>query len=1173
MKNVLIDPLLNLDSYRKLNESIEKSEFPIMIHGLIEENISHITYALNKHLNKQIFIITSEETRAKKLAENLTSMTNSDDIEYFPKRETIFYDIEALSNQITHERLRILYRLIKNDNMIITSSPLSLFNMLMDRHIFIESIMHIDIDTTIDIQSIQNKLVEIGYERVNLVEGKGQFSIRGGIIDIYSPNNTYPVRIELFDNEIDSIRYFDHITQRSIENTNEVDIIPTKEIFLSESQKKYSAQNIIKDLNKYLQRQKNAKASDTAVNKFNSIIEKLNENSDLANLDLIIPYIKEDILGNIVEYLANDCIIFIEEPVKIEEKIKINKEMNNSELLELFDTGEILSGHLKFNFDYSIFTKLLKGKNIIISSFFLKEDRDFPPKSIYQISTKQGSYYANKFNFLLDDLKRYIYRGYKIIIFSGSLERAQRLKKELDEADIYSSIIESENEVIQSSQVFLIPRSLEKGFEYESAKFVLISDRDILGTNKRTKKSIKKKSKGNDSISLGDLNEGDYVVHENHGIGQYLGIVQLEVGGVKKDYLSIAYKGKDKLYLPIEQMNMIQKYVGNDTNLPKVNSLNSIEWVKKRNKTKKAIEEMAKDLVELYAKRESIEGYAFSKDTVWQKQFEESFPYQETEGQLRAVEEIKADMERKRPMDRLLCGDVGYGKTEVALRAAFKAVMDGKQVAILVPTTILAQQHYNTIIERFSDFPVKIGILSRFSSSKSIKNTISMIRKGSIDIVVGTHRLLSSDVVFKDLGLLIIDEEQRFGVKHKEALKKLKENVDCLTLSATPIPRTLNMSLIGIRDMSIIDEPPEERYPVQTYVSEFNKSLIREAILKEISRGGQVYYVYNRVESIEKVAFELEQLVPEASFRVAHGQMTERQLENVMLDFINNVFDVLVCTTIIETGMDIQNVNTIIIHDADKFGLSQLYQLKGRVGRTNRLSYAYLMYQKDKVLSEVAQKRLKAIKDFTEFGAGFKIAMRDLEIRGSGNLLGLSQHGHIESIGYDLYIKYLREAIQKVKGVNTAENVDTTIDLKLDAFISSSYIEEEEQRIEIYRKISSVENNDDIEELTDELIDRFGDMPKPVHNLIMISYIRYLASRNQIINIQQTDKGLKIYFANSNKLSLELISSLTDLYKNNISFDLTKDANISVRVKKDILKTTLELVEIIDKINNKLQDV
>jgi transcription-repair coupling factor (superfamily II helicase) len=494
--------------------------------------------------------------------------------------------------------------------------------------------------------------------------------------------------------------------------------------------------------------------------------------------------------------------------------------------------------------------------------------------------------------------------------------------------------------------------------------------------------------------------------------------------------------------------------------------------------------------------------------------------------------------------------------------------MDGKQVAILVPTTILAQQHYNTAIERFSDFPVKIGILSRFSTAKTMKNTLSMVRKGSVDIVIGTHRLLSKDVVFKDLGLLIIDEEQRFGVKHKEALKKLKENVDCLTLSATPIPRTLNMSLIGIRDMSIIDEPPEERYPVQTYVSELNKSLIREAILKEVSRGGQVYYVYNRVESIDKIAYELEQLVPEASFSVAHGQMTERQLENVMIDFINNEVDVLVCTTIIETGMDIQNVNTIIIHDADKFGLSQLYQLRGRVGRTNRLAYAYLMYQRDKVLSEVAQKRLKAIKDFTEFGAGFKIAMRDLEIRGAGNLLGLSQHGHIENIGYDLYIKYLQEAVQRVKGVNVIEKIDTTVDLKLDAYISSFYIEEEEQRIEIYRKISSVENKEDIEEITDELIDRFGDIPKPVLNLITISYIRYLASKNNIISIQQIEKGIKVNFLNANNISLELISILTDKYKNNILFSLTKDANITIRLKNDILNATLELMEIIDTFNN-----
>jgi len=1168
MRDVLIDPLMNLDSYKKLNESIVKKEFPIMIHGLIEENLLHLAYALNRHLDRQIIVITAEETSAKKLAEDIRAMSSYADVEYFPKKEMIFYDIEALSNQTTHERLRILYRLVNNENLILTLSAQSLFDIIIKRKVFENTTINLDLNSTVELSSLQNKLVQMGYERVNLVEGKGQFSIRGGIVDVYSPNYSNPLRIELFDDEIDSIRYFDVLSQRTINNLEKIEIIPSKEIILSKSQKKNIAENLKKDLIKYTSKSKNLRISEIALNKFNPIIESLNENNDLANLDLILPYLDENIKSSLADYFDHDSIVLIDEIKSIEEKIKVVKDIRNSELLELFETGEVLQTHLNLSYDYSKFVKVLKDKNIITKSFFLKPDDDFPPKAIYQISAKQASFYANNFNFFVEDLKRYMYRGYKTLIFSGTIERANRLKTQLNDASINVTLIEDENNLIQSSQVFIIPRSLEKGFEYENAKFTLISDKDILGNNKRAKKARKKKTKSSDAISIGDLNEGDYVVHENHGIGQYLGIVQLDVDGVKKDYLSIAYRGKDKLYLPIEQMNMIQKYVGNDASLPKVNSLDSIEWVKKRNKTKKAIEEMAKDLVELYAKRENIEGYAFSPDTPWQKEFEDSFPYEETEGQLRAIEEIKADMEKKRPMDRLLCGDVGYGKTEVALRAAFKAVMDGKQVAILVPTTILAQQHYNTAIERFSDFPVKIGILSRFSSTKTIQNTLSMIRKGSVDIVIGTHRLLSKDVVFKDLGLLIIDEEQRFGVKHKEALKKLKENVDCLTLSATPIPRTLNMSLIGIRDMSIIDEPPEERYPVQTYVSELNKSLIREAILKEVSRGGQVYYVYNRVESIDKMAYELEQLVPEASFSVAHGQMTERQLENVMIDFINNEVDVLVCTTIIETGMDIQNVNTIIIHDADKFGLSQLYQLRGRVGRTNRLAYAYLMYQRDKVLSEVAQKRLKAIKDFTEFGAGFKIAMRDLEIRGAGNLLGLSQHGHIENIGYDLYIKYLQEAVQRVRGVNVIEKIDTTVDLKLDAYISSFYIEEEEQRIEIYRKISSVENKEDIEELTDELLDRYGDIPKPVLNLMTISYIRYLASKNNIISIQQIDRGIKVNFVNANNISLDIISFLTDKYKNNILFSLTKDANITIRLKNDILNSTLELMEIIDMLNN-----
>jgi len=611
-------------------------------------------------------------------------------------------------------------------------------------------------------------------------------------------------------------------------------------------------------------------------------------------------------------------------------------------------------------------------------------------------------------------------------------------------------------------------------------------------------------------------------------------------------------------------MSMIQKYIGSDSIKPKINKLSGTEWAKTKSRTKKAIEEMATDLLQLYANRERVEGYQFSADTPWQREFEDMFPYEETQGQKTSIKDIKNDMEKKKPMDRLLCGDVGYGKTEVALRAAFKAVMDGKQVAILVPTTILAQQHYNTIMERLGSFPMSVAMLSRFRTRKEQQASLEMLRKGMLDIVVGTHRLLSKDVIFKDLGLLIVDEEQRFGVRHKEKLKKLKENVDVLTLTATPIPRTLHMSLVNIRDMSVIEEPPEERYPIQTYVTEYNRTLIRDAIQREISRGGQVYYVYNRVETIDKIAMELRNLVPEGEFAVAHGQMSERELEQVMLDFMNKEINILVCTTIIETGLDIPNVNTIIIHDADKFGLSQLYQLRGRVGRSNRLAFAYFVYQKDKVLSEVAEKRLRAIKEFTEFGSGFKIAMRDLEIRGAGNLLGVEQHGNIESIGYDLYVKYLGQAVRRLKGDVVQEKLDTTVDIKVDGYISAKYIPDEDQKLEIYKRISTIESMDDYRELIDELIDRYGDLPKPVENLMNISYIRGLASRNHITNIIQIDRKVRIDYEGVDHIRLELIQLLTEKYGPAVSFDLSNQPSITIVIKGDTINRLKELLESID---------
>ena len=773
---------------------------------------------------------------------------------------------------------------------------------------------------------------------------------------------------------------------------------------------------------------------------------------------------------------------------------------------------------------------------------------------------------------LVEDLNHYKYRGFKIILLSGTEERGLRLKETLDDLNFEISFSPDRDGAIKSNQAIITPGSIHGGFEYSDLKLIVISDKEIFGAQKKKLKR-RKKDKNKETINLGDLEIGSYIVHENHGIGRYEGIEQLDIQGIKKDYLTIRYKNDDKLYISIDQMNLVQKYIGSDTAKPRLNKLNSVEWKNTKARAKKEVEDMAVDLLNLYAKRETQKGYSFSKDTIWQRQFEDLFPYEDTPGQASSSYEIKRDMEKIKPMDRLLCGDVGYGKTEVALRAAFKAIMDGKQVAILVPTTILAQQHYNTMVERFKDFPINIGLLSRFRTPKLQKLTIEALSEGNVDIVVGTHRILSKDVKFKNLGLLIIDEEQRFGVKHKETVKELKTNIDVLTLTATPIPRTLHMSLVGIRDMSVIEDPPEERYPIQTYIVEFNPQMIKDAILKEMSRGGQVYFVYNRVQTIDKMANEIRKLVPEANVGIGHGQMGERQLEKVMMDFLEGEYDVLVCTTIIETGLDIPNVNTIIVNDADKMGLSQLYQLRGRVGRTNRMAYGYFTYQANKVLSEVAEKRLHAIKEFTEFGSGFKIAMRDLEIRGSGNLLGLQQSGHIEAIGYDLYVKFLGAAIRRLKGEKVEEEIETTVDIKVDSFIPSKFIEDEEIKIEIYKKIAVIESMDDYSELLDELIDRFGDIPVQIENLMNISLIKSIANKNKIKNIIQVDNIVRFDLVSNKDLALPLINELSKEYGKALTFSLSKSPFIELNVKKDLLKVVKEILERINRFNKEENNV
>ncbi|NBI07480.1 transcription-repair coupling factor [Senegalia massiliensis] len=1167
--NVFKEQLNNLASYNELIKNLKNKLSPISLHGLSKENISHIAYAIKEDLKGQVLIITYDELRAKSIIEDL-ALFDAQNSEIYPARQLVFYDFDAVSHDISNQRLKVLDRLINEENIIVVASIESILNRVMKKDIFKKYKKEINFGDRLNLDEIVNSLIVQGYERVDMIEGHGQFSVRGGIIDFFPTTNEYPFRVELFDDEVDSIRTFSLKDQRSIENFTGAKITPAKEIFIEEQFKESIKEKIEKELNSTLKKfklNKEEQKSENLEEKFKYYIERIDSNLSIENLDIILPYMIED-LSNIITYIKNDTTILVDEPNRIDENIKSLNDDFLEKYRDLYESGEVLNSHKDIFYNYEEIIKILNSKDVVTMTGLLKNNKQFKPKKIVSISTKSVQAFHSKLDILKDELNRLRYKGYKIVILSGTDERGKRLSKNLKEKSIDNIYSDTYDIDIKTGQVVIVPGTIASGFEYPDIKFMIISDKEVFGTIKRKRRKKNKKDQKNIS-SFRDLKVGDYVVHENHGIGKYIGMEQLVVDGIKKDYLSVRYSGKDRLYIPVDQMDLIQKYIGSEVGKTKVSKLGSGEWARTKSKVKKAIKEMAIDLLELYAKRRTVKGFSFSKDQPWQNQFEDTFPYEETEDQIKCIEDIKSDMEKPSPMDRLLCGDVGYGKTEVALRAAFKATLDGKQVAMLVPTTILAQQHFNTMVERFSDFPINVEMLSRFRTPKRQKEIIKDLKSGNIDVIVGTHRLLTKDVKYKDLGLLIVDEEQRFGVKHKETIKEIKESVDVLTLTATPIPRTLHMALIGARDMSVIEEPPEERYPVQTYVVEYNENMIKEAILKEVNRKGQVYFVYNRVRGIRKIAARLKELLPEIRIVVAHGQMSERELEKVMLDFMNGEYDVLVCTTIIETGLDISNVNTMIIYDADKMGLSQLYQLRGRVGRSNRIAFSYFTYEKDKVLTEVAEKRLKAIKEFTEFGSGFKIAMRDLEIRGAGNILGAEQHGHMTLIGYDLYVKYLEETVNKLKGNIDTERVETTVEVNVDAYIPDKYIQNSEQKIRMYKRITSIDDREEYRDLLEELIDRYGDIPRPVDNLLRIGYIKSIANKLMFTNLSQKDDILILEFDKNSKMNPEMINALYDSFGRKMSFDLSSTPAVKYKLNntsQDKILTALE--EIFQKIKS-----
>jgi len=1103
--------------FKRITDSTKYKNGIINILGLSEGRTAPVLAVIAKESERPVFIITSSFKKAKGLYEDLSFLASEKDICLIPEDEKIFLNYDAKSRGFLEKRLNGVIKVSEGKPCIVIASVSAALRKIMPKQNFVQHIISFTAGDSVSVEDLKKSFAGLGYDKVPAVEIKGQYSIRGDIADIYPYNQEKPIRIEFFDDIVDSIRYFDIETQRSLEPMDEISIYPALELLYSEETGTTAISRI---RNAYEKQEKlvTGPSAEKLKQRKNRLIDNIEWNTNNQSLSNYVNYFYRE-TATLPEYMPDQGILIVEDYVRVIDRIKLYEKEMQEEFSVLLERGEACPEDFEFSTRMTAFNRVITSEkylSYLINAFAVNLKEVSEVKESISVRTKALPSYAGKMEMFLSDIRGYCKNRFEVSIVCADEERKNNLRNFLERNDTHG--------------VNISVGSLSAGSEYTDEKLVIISDNDIFPQIKKKKRQTSGK-KSKPIKSFVDIKRGDYVVHENHGIGKFLEIHQLEIDGIKRDYLKIQYAGEDTLYVPVDQMDCVQKYIGGEDTTVKVNHLSGGEWTKAKQKVKASIEKMAGEIIELSAQRRLIEGYAFSKDTLWQKEFEDSFQFAETEDQLRCSEEIKLDMEKTTPMERLLCGDVGYGKTEVAARAVFKCVADGKQAAILVPTTILASQHYNTFVERFEAFPFKVEMLSRFRSNKQKKEIIKLVEKGQIDILIGTHRMLSKDVKFKDLGLLVIDEEQRFGVRHKTKIKMLRKNVDVLTLSATPIPRTLHLSLIGARDMSIIEEPPEERYPVQTYVLEQDDEIIKNAIESEMDRGGQAFVVYNRVKDIDRIAERLRNIIPDAEIAVGHGKMDESQLENIIIDFIEQRIDVLVCTTIIETGIDMPNANTIIVLDADKFGLSQLYQLRGRVGRSNRLAYAYLMYQKEKVLTEISEKRLAAIRDFTELGAGFKISMRDLELRGAGNILGTEQSGHMVTVGYELYCKLLEETISVLKGERSPEELpEISIEMDIDSYIPDYYVEEEAVRIEIYQKIAMVEKEEDKVDLLDELIDRFGDVPRPVENLITIAQIKACANEIGIEKINEK-KGLAVLsFYNQNKINPEKIANMVKLF-------------------------------------------
>ena len=1090
-------PLQGLAEFEQIKEKSKTNKGILQVSGCMESQKSHLMYGLSGIAPYRL-ILAEDERRAREIYEDYRFYDRK--VYSYPAKDLLFFQADIHGNLLIRQRMKVIKALLEEKELTVVTSIDGCMDFLESLEKIKEQLIHYESDSTVDTEQLKNQLVALGYERVGQVEMPGQFSVRGGIVDIYCLTEENPWRIELWGDEIDSIRSFDPESQRSLENLEELTIYPA--------------------------------------------VEHIGDKDMVSFLD----YFPEE-----------RTIIFLDEPNRLTEKGGAVEEEYRQSRMHREEKG---SRNLPENWlcSFEQLQKELNKRNCISVCALEPKQAGWKVREKFYLEVKSISAYNNSFELLVKDLHQYKKQGYRIALLSGSRTRAERLAKDLQEEGLAAFYGQDYDREICPGEIMVVYGHAKKGFEYPLIKFAVMTESDIFGQEQKKKK--KKNYSGSRIQDFAELSVGDFVVHEKHGLGIYRGIEKVEVDRIVKDYIKIEYRGGSNLYIPATQLDCLQKYSGADAaKAPKLNKLGTQEWNKTKSKVRGAVKNIAKELVELYAVRQEKEGYVCGPDTVWQREFEEMFPYEETEDQLSAIEDAKRDMESTRIMDRLICGDVGYGKTEVALRAAFKEVQESRQVAYLAPTTILAQQIYNTFVQRMKEFPVRVELLCRFRTPAQQKKAIEDLKKGQVDVIIGTHRILSKDVQFKNLGLLIVDEEQRFGVTHKEKIKQLKKDVDVLTLTATPIPRTLHMSLIGIRDMSVLEEPPMDRMPIQTYVMEYDEETVREAINRELRRGGQVYYVYNRVTDIADVALRIAKLVPDARVDFAHGQMSERELENVMYSFVNGDIDVLVSTTIIETGLDISNVNTMIIHDSDRYGLSQLYQLRGRIGRSNRTAYAFLMYRKNVMLKETAEKRLAAIREYTDLGSGFKIAMRDLELRGAGNLLGAQQHGHMNAVGYDLYCKMLNEAVKEAKGIHTMEDFETSVDLNVDAYIPDSYISNEFQKLDIYKRIAGIETQQDYDDMLEELLDRFGEPGKAVLNLLAIAKLKAIAHQGYVTEIKQTGKTVRFTLYEKARLNTEGFPALMQKYRRGLQFKNEQEPKFILEPQGNLILALTEFAE------------